>query len=248
MAAIPSILTMKRWIPIAACVTQITSIGYLRKPAIVAQEVREQKVQTMIRSFLLVQKIQTFVQDSESGIFGKETSEEPLTAYRRSQVESAFNAIDGNGDGHLDAHEFESLMSRLGLPVTTAMGAKIVNTLDMDGDGVVDLNEFLTFCESIMEGASNQHSIQKMSRDLFSLFDKDGSGNLSLGLNEFVKTLEAFNLGFSIEDIGEILHELDQDGNGSVSLAEFEDMVVKYFPEESMHESSFDEGSSVGYF
>jgi Ca2+-binding EF-hand superfamily protein len=107
------------------------------------------------------------------------------------------------------------------------------------------LNEFLCFYELIVESGCADPTPHQMARELFSIFDIDGSGNVTL--NEFVKTLEAFNLGFTIEDIGEILHELDEDGNGSISLKEFENVTVKYFPKEILAQtasSAMDDGSA----
>jgi Ca2+-binding EF-hand superfamily protein len=58
----------------------------------------------------------------------------------------------------------------------------------------------------------------------------DGSGDVTL--NEIMKTLEFFNLCFTIEDISEILHELNEDRNGSISLKEFTNVMVEYFLKE----------------
>jgi Ca2+-binding EF-hand superfamily protein len=206
LAFIPSALSMQQWISIAACLTQVTSIGYLRRPALVARVTREHKAEAMIRAFLLVQRVRKFVNRSDNFKMKKTTGRrKTLSSCHQRQVELAFKAIDENDDGYLDESEFESLMQRLGLPVTIAMGSKIVGILDMDGDGVVDLNEFSCFYEEfIVERGCVDPTPRQMARELFSIFDIDGSGDVTL--NEFVKTLEAFNLGFTIEDIGEILH------------------------------------------
>jgi hypothetical protein len=134
MAFMPSAFFMQQLISIAACLTQVTSIGYLRRPALVATVAREQKVEAMIRAFLLVQRVRKFVNNSDN--FKMETAagrRKTLSSYH--QIELAFKAIDENDDGYLDESEFESLMQRLGLPVTRAMGSKIVGILDINGDG-----------------------------------------------------------------------------------------------------------------
>jgi Ca2+-binding EF-hand superfamily protein len=120
-------------------------------------------------------------------------------------------------------------MSNLGMPVTSEMAAKIVLALDIDGDGVINLREFELFYKTIM--AETDESTREMAKDLFSIFDVDCSGEISP--NEFVSALEAFNLGFSVEDMSAILQEVDEDGDGSITFHdEFERVIKEYAPAE----------------
>ena len=65
---------------------------------------------------------------------------------------------------------------------------------------------------------------------LFKQFDSDGSGELSIG--EFSDIMKAFNIGLTIDEIGQVVNELDKDGNGEIGVDEFEEMLEKFYPKE----------------
>jgi calcium-binding protein CML len=145
----------------------------------------------------------------------------------KTRVQAAFDTMYRNGDGQLDENEFGLLMEKLRIPVTHEMGHKIVKALDIDGDGVIDVDELEVFYKAIMTDAVSPHD---MAKDLFSVFDLDGDGYISP--NEFVRTLEGLKLGFSAEDTGHILQEVDEDGDGIITFLEFERVIEEYMPAE----------------
>ena len=62
------------------------------------------------------------------------------------------------------------------------------------------------------------------------MFDKDDAGEITI--EEFKRKLDAFNVGFSIDEVGAIVNELDEDNSGTIGLHEFEDLLYKYYPKE----------------
>lgn len=263
VALVPSILPMRyQWSSIAACLAQVCSIGYLRRPQVISAVVRSQKLKSMIRAFLLVQKVTKFLDETEeenvqiqqmtdTSQEGKQIQMQKRPSFRQrrrsstlakdsaltNQLRAAFDALDNNADGQLDESEFSDLLEQLGLPVTNEMGQKVVRAMDIDGDGVVLFDEFLLFYESISDvTADHAQSLEETADSLFEIFDSDKSG--SIAPSEFAKVLYAFNLGFTLEDIGEILRQVDEDGNGLISREEFVHAIVKNMPDEIVHAST----------
>eukprot|EP00957_Ditylum_brightwellii_P119938 9153258-Ditylum_brightwellii.AAC.1 len=68
------------------------------------------------------------------------------------------------------------------------------------------------------------------AEELFLLFDVNGSGDVTIG--EFKTSLDAFNMAFTVDEIGELVMELDEDGNGMIGEEEFSDLLQKFYPNE----------------
>ena len=49
-----------------------------------------------------------------------------------------------------------------------------------------------------------------------------------MNLQRLKGTLDAFNYGFTVDEIGELIQELDEDGQGSVGEEEFCHLLHKY--------------------
>jgi Ca2+-binding EF-hand superfamily protein len=65
---------------------------------------------------------------------------------------------------------------------------------------------------------------------LFAMFDKNKNGKISIG--EFKGVLDKFSIGFTVDEVGDIVRELDEDGNIMIGVEEFEKLLEKYTPEE----------------
>ena len=63
--------------------------------------------------------------------------------------------------------------------------------------------------------------------------DDDDSGSISTG--EFHNVLDHLNLGFTIDEVGDLVREMDHDENGTISLEEFEHLLERYAPHELSH-------------
>ena len=61
---------------------------------------------------------------------------------------------------------------------------------------------------------------------MFELFDRDGSGTITIG--EFKSVLDSFNVGFTVDEIGDLVNELDEQDNGTLSEEEFEEFLEKH--------------------
>ena len=158
------------------------------------------------------------------------------------EVGKTFDSFDRSGDGSISYDEFEHLMTQLGAAMSHENLKTMISMLDEDGDGEVSKDEFITwYAEYAGEEDISPHERAKY---LFSLFDTTGSGELTIG--EFKRKLDALNVGFTVDDVGALVNELDEDNSGSIGLHEFEDLLNKYYPKELQQVSAASHSSSHG--
>eukprot|EP00978_Attheya_sp_CCMP212_P002587 scaffold5259_cov58-Attheya_sp.AAC.9 len=129
----------------------------------------------------------------------------------------------------------------MGGPMEPEKLNRMISALDTDMDGSVSKQEFLQWygtqvmasrgdgVDVNVDGDSHLNNKTRAHR-LFAMFDKNKSGKISIG--EFKAILDKFNMGFTVDEVGEIVRELDEDGNIMIGLEEFEKLLEKYTPEE----------------
>ena len=95
----------------------------------------------------------------------------------------------------------------------------MLRVLDENGDGLISKAEFFHW---YLREVSQQDpvSVQDMAHYLFTTFDSDGDGGLTI--TELKKALDGLNCGLSIEVIADLVRELDADGSGAVEETEFQ--------------------------
>ena len=152
-------------------------------------------------------------------------------------VVEAFRHFDADGNGSISRAEFEAGLSKLGIFDDSKMKdwrkqiPQVIAKFDKDGDGDLQLTEFLAFL-GVKDYAPNV--IQRMTKvfaiasekgasfeDIFTVFDADGSGNVSpKELLAGLKKLGNFD-EVQISDAETIIRQFDKDGDNACSLAEF---------------------------
>lgn len=137
-----------------------------------------------------------------------------------SQLAENFKLIDKNGDGKLSKEELiEEFLKTMSQEEALAELNRILEVADLDQNGFIDYSEFLMATVK-KETVSNKKNLETA----FRLFDLDGNGTIS------AKELKNI-LGEDCSDIvwEEVISKVDQNGDGSIDLKEFKDMMMDLF-------------------
>ena len=76
-----------------------------------------------------------------------------------------------------------------------------------------------------IDSAASDDEIREKAQRTFSFFDDDGSGKISIA--ELAKALESLGLVLPEQEMRELVADMDTDGDGEISLEEFQSMVLK---------------------
>mmetsp|Transcript_661 Transcript_661/g.1112 ORF Transcript_661/g.1112 Transcript_661/m.1112 type:complete len:765 (-) Transcript_661:50-2344(-) len=231
-----------------AILTQISCMGAYRRPNVVADVLREEKTARVVRAFIVIYKMRRFATCADQSNYDRESAADTVAVTRKNfdkielrEVEKTFDAFDRSGDGAISHDEFESLMKGLGAEITDEGLNHMISMLDADGDGEVTKEEFINwYAESAGE---DDLSESERAHFLFRLFDKDNSGEISIG--EFKHKLDALNVGFTVDEVGAIVNELDEDNSGSIGEHEFAMLLHKYYPKELQNPEAIGRQSSM---
>mmetsp|Transcript_6699 Transcript_6699/g.9800 ORF Transcript_6699/g.9800 Transcript_6699/m.9800 type:complete len:526 (-) Transcript_6699:82-1659(-) len=217
---------------LVSILTQVSSVGVHRSPKFIADVTREEKTRQIIRSFEVIYKLGRFASEAGSREHVASTGHrllENLDLTEIHEVQQTFNAFDTTGDGSISHEEFKSLMNTLGANVSDENVTKMLNALDTDGSGEVSREEFLAWYAHHCAGEDGEEahvSLHDQAKFLFGLFDSNNGGSITIG--ELMDKLEALNISFTIDELGAIVNELDEDNSGNISLHEFTEMFERY--------------------
>mmetsp|Transcript_51930 Transcript_51930/g.155858 ORF Transcript_51930/g.155858 Transcript_51930/m.155858 type:complete len:681 (-) Transcript_51930:308-2350(-) len=214
-----------------AVMSQVACMGILRRPQVIASVLREDKIENIVRAFLVICQLN---RAAEAG-FPKRTHgrgsgrEVPFSSVMMKDIEQTFAAFDHSGDGYIDTDELGSLMAKIGTPLPEEKLQGMMTALDENKDGKVCKDEFISWYADQVAGDDNL-TLEEQVHIIFEMFDEDGTGEISIA--EFHDTLDAFNVDFTIDEIGALVQELDEDDTGKIGLREFEELIEKHYPRE----------------
>ncbi|KAF2068593.1 hypothetical protein CYY_010081 [Polysphondylium violaceum] len=153
-----------------------------------------------------------------------------------------FNEFDVEGTGYLDIDQLQHTVSKItGKEVDHEELTTLMEKFDLDHDGKVSLDEFLKGCSTntVLDDEGNQHYISSYSvggedyekhlKFIFSLFDKDGDGLVSIDqLRQMLEDIKVKSGGDDMvddenddDDIEYIINTLSADGNETISFDSF---------------------------
>jgi len=210
--------------------TPVCSLGFYRRPQLIADVIREEKTAQGVRTFIVVYKLQRFASQVEpakehgtrihySAVFDK---------HEIAQVGRTFDEFDMDGSGSISLDEFTKLMSRLGANLTEEEIRTMMESLDTDKSGGVDREEFIQWYAD--HSHDDDISIEEFAKFMFHVFDTNDSGELTIG--EFKKKLDHASARFTVDEIGMLVNELDVNNGGTICEEEFEHLIHKYYPKE----------------
>ncbi|KIL59729.1 hypothetical protein M378DRAFT_14588 [Amanita muscaria Koide BX008] len=145
-------------------------------------------------------------------------------------VLSQFHASDG--DGTITINELGEVMRSLGLNPTEDELRRMMREVDTDRNGTIDFNEFLTMMAA--RGAADSDGLDEL-RAAFNMFDKDGSGQISVQeLRQVMHSLGKQSRSsyqpvlirlsgerLTDKELEEMIREADSDGDGEIDFEEF---------------------------
>ena len=144
------------------------------------------------------------------------------TAISEAEVEKlwqAFKVFDADNSGVISAEELGQVMRSLGQSPSDTELRDMIKEVDVDLSGTIDFDEF----KALM--VSRQGDRKSRLKLAFSVFDEDGSGQITV--NELHNVMSQF--GLTDEELDEIIKEVDHDGDASIDFEEF----CKLVPDES---------------
>eukprot|EP01090_Pellita_catalonica_P001271 TRINITY_DN10976_c0_g1_i1.p1 TRINITY_DN10976_c0_g1~~TRINITY_DN10976_c0_g1_i1.p1 ORF type:complete len:157 (-),score=24.87 TRINITY_DN10976_c0_g1_i1:44-514(-) len=145
-----------------------------------------------------------------------------------------FEKYDTDGSGHVDEHEFRSMVYDLGHFLTQKEVQIAIHLIDKDGTGHVDYDEFKAWWmhdkrfDNLRKSPAEMKWLQD-SIKYFRAYDPDSSGTIHS--SEFAK-LHANLKAYKWTDLDEAtcLRELDTDCTGSISFNEFIEWMQRKVP------------------
>ncbi len=148
-----------------------------------------------------------------------EVEKKVMTEEEVAKLWEAFKVFDADGSGGISASELGQVMRSLGQNPSKTELRDLIKEVDVDLSGSIDFDEFKTL---IVSRQGDRKSRLKLA---FSVFDEDGSGQITT--NELHNVMSQF--GLTDEELDEMIKEVDSDGDASIDFEEFMELV----PEES---------------
>jgi Ca2+-binding EF-hand superfamily protein len=151
-----------------------------------------------------------------------------------------FRILDTDGNGYLDEADFERLAAKvLGAmdePHESAKGQAVLNghhrfwtglraTLDADGDGRISLEEYLA---RLGDPGEAERTVADYAASVAALADLDDDGYVER--DHFITCMTAS--GFPSANSAAVFDELDESGDGRISVDHWAAAIVDYYKSE----------------
>ncbi|KAL4488264.1 hypothetical protein ABPG73_001675 [Tetrahymena malaccensis] len=145
------------------------------------------------------------------------------TKEEKNELLKIFQALDTNRDGRLSREElingYRKILNQGQEEIAEEEVNRIMNAVDTNHSGSIDYTEW------VMATINREQLLSKQRLDVaFKMFDKDGSGTLSI---DEIRDLFGNQIGISEKVWREMLTEADDNGDGQISFKEFKDMMLK---------------------
>lgn len=164
-----------------------------------------------------------------------------LSDIRQRKFTGVFSTLDSNGDGFLEASDFEAvyrtMVQQRGFQPGSAAYDRVQSTImsqwqaiqtsaDSDQDGRVTLNEYLQFIGALYQSPDGVTQFAGATSDqIITTFDSDGDGRLNLA--EFRDFADGWRIPADRTEA--IFRHLDKNDDGQVSRDEMMTLVSDFY-------------------
>ena len=148
-----------------------------------------------------------------------ELEKKAMNEEEEAKLWEVFQVFDADGSGAISSEELGQVMRSLGQSPNETELRDMIEEVDLDSSGSIDFEEFKML---MVSQQGDRQSRLKMS---FSVFDENGTGQISK--NEMQDVMSPF--GLTEPELDEIIKEADHDGNALIDFEEFCTLV----PDES---------------
>ena len=127
----------------------------------------------------------------------------------------AFRAFDSDSDGSITCAELRGIMGSLGYNPTEQEARAMMQEGDKDRDGLLSLEEFLVMNTKDLDLGELGNVLANASEAL------GGGDEIMITGEELFQVMAGLGLSFCLEDCQDIVASMDMDGDGAVSIEDF---------------------------
>jgi len=144
-----------------------------------------------------------------------------LSEEMRKEIEEAFNVFDQENTGKMDVKELKVAMRALGFEPRKDEIKKMLASVSADQSGEVTREQFTEMMASRLIEKDTRDEIAKA----FRLFDDDETGKITF--QNLKRVAKELGESISDEELRDMIHEADLDGDGQVNEEEFYRIMKK---------------------
>jgi len=144
-----------------------------------------------------------------------------LPKEKREELRMAFEVLDIDGSGAIDANELRVAMQALGFEPDKEEIKRMIKDADKNGDGVIQFEEF----EEMMTAKMGEKSSREEIEEAFGLFDHDRSGVITFA--KLKRVAEELSEQLSDDDLREMITIADTDNSGGVGFEQFYQIMTQ---------------------
>jgi len=135
-----------------------------------------------------------------------------------------FQLFDVKKQDFLLADEIGEVMRAMGFRPTDEELTELIDEIDEDGSGAIEFGEFAQLCAKFLVEDPDPETLRAELKDAFRLFDKEGSGFITMV--QFRGIIAEVDPKLTEEDLDAIISEIDEDGSGTMDFEEFCEMMM----------------------
>jgi len=144
-----------------------------------------------------------------------------LSDEMRKEIEEAFNVFDQENTGKMEVKELKVAMRALGFEPRKDEITKMLASVSADQSGEVTREQFIEMMASRLIEKDARDEISKA----FRLFDDDETGKITF--QNLKRVAKELGESISDEELRDMIHEADLDGDGQVNAEEFYRIMKK---------------------